>query len=192
MNRKKVAGTVLSLFAVMVVSAFTATMVTIKLPVARFGPFWGSSYAQDSARGWEQGGYVNTYIAAAANTLYVGDIVYLSANNAVAKSATAANYNAVAGVVVGGASTSNRTAPDSADLGTLAGLPGKRVFVARSGRAWVRTADSVYVGNPVMNGTVAGRAIRKAATLDSLMRTIGRAVFTIDSGKPLLVNVNVK
>lgn len=191
-RKKQLAALTALVVAVSLISAFTTFGLLTTYPVTRFGPFFTSNLAFDSARGWQVGGQIRTYVTAAANTLKVGDVVYLSANNTVAKSATVADYNAVAGVVVGGTSTSSRTTPDSADLGTTAALPGKFVYILSNGRAWVKTADSVYVGNNVIIGAVAGTVKRKPTTLDSLNRLIGRAVFTIDSGKPLLINVNVR
>lgn len=148
----------------------------------------------DSTSGGQAGGLVFQVLAGSNETLKVGDLTYWKANNSVGKSATLADYNAVAGVIVGGQSLSGSgVANDSASVGTTACAgTGKKCWLLVRGRAWMKTADSVYFGSQLIIGAVAGTVKRRAASLDSLNRIFGKANFTIDSGKKVAVNVNVR
>lgn len=183
----------LAAFTVLVaaVTAFSVVTSVYRIPTGFMTPVtrW------DSTSGGQAGGLIYLYLAGANETLKVGDVVYLKANNAIGKSATAATNNTVVGVVVGGQSlTGTGVGNDSSDVGTTACAgTGKKCWVMTEGRAWVKTADSVYVGQSVLPSTaVAGAVMRKPASLDSLKRGIGRANFTIDSGKKLLINVHTQ
>ena len=74
------------------------------------------------------GGLVRRFTA--SGTLLVGDAVYLSAANTVAKSATAANYVGFVGFVVGGSSLSPTMDVDpTVAVGTTASLTTTDVYV---------------------------------------------------------------
>lgn len=153
--------------------------------------FIGSLAGFDSTLGGQAGGYVVTKIA--NDSLKVGDVVFDTASNRVAKSATLAMYNKIVGVVVGGARTSARGVISSSGVGTLAATANQRVVVLQRGRAWMKSADSVYFGQEVIPSTaVAGTFKRRTTAIDSLHRIIGRAVFTKDSGQAVLVDVTIK
>lgn len=177
--------------AVAALTAFSVVTSVYRIPTGFMTPVtrW------DSTSGGQAGGLIYMYLAGSNETLKVGDVVYLKAANSIGKSATAATNNTVIGVVVGGQSLSGTgVANDSSDVGTTACAgTGKKCWVMTEGRAWVKTADSVYLGQSVLPSTaVAGNVMRKPATLDSLKRGIGRAQFTIDSGKKLLINVHTQ
>lgn len=168
--------------AVMVVTAATTAAVQ------RLGPFYTTLAPFDSTKGGQAGGMTFTYLA--NDSLKIGDVVYDSIGNRVAKSVTALSYSKRVGVVVGGARTSNRASYDSTDVGTLAATSSQRVIVAHFGRVWTKTSDSVYIGNNVIAGTAVAGTIKRASTIiDSSGRIFGRAVFTIDSGKKVLINL---
>lgn len=129
---------------------------------------WGTSRGTATELGSEIGGEVAEFIAAAA--LNVGDVVFLSADNTVNKSNTAANYNKFIGVVVGGESTGGYIAQDAQLTGTAAVVAasgvGKKVLVQYSGIARVISDAPVASGIPVTTGTTtAGRVIGGATAI---------------------------
>lgn len=101
------------------------------------------------------------YVFTAAATLLTGDVVYISAANTVAKSATAANLAGFAGVVVGGRATGYRPITESGRTGITAALVGQEVFVQRSGIVRVVADGVVTVGTTfsVIGATTSGRVI---------------------------------
>lgn len=102
--------------------------------------------------------FADCVIMVAAGTLLIGDVVYLSADNTVAKSTTAADYAAVIGVVVGGAQTGGLlTADDVANVGTNAALVGESVIVQTNGIATVIAAAALVRGTRLQVVTTAGR-----------------------------------
>lgn len=113
------------------------------------------------------GGDVAEFIAAA--TLNVGDVVFLSADNTVNKSNTAANFTKFIGVVVGGDSLGGYIAQDSDLKGTAAlqaATVGKTVLVQINGIARVISDAAVASGIPVTTGTTtAGRVIGGATAI---------------------------
>ena len=96
-------------------------------------------------------------VTTAAGTLLVGDVVYWSAANTVAKSATAADYAAFVGVVVGGAQTANLPTTALADVGTNAALVGESVIVQLRGIVTVIAAAAISLGTRLQVVTTAGR-----------------------------------
>lgn len=190
MNINKKGQALLTLIGLVVLTAFTA-IVTTKSPVTRIAGFYTSTVAWDSSTGGAVGGSTQLYIA--ADTEKVGNVVYFSAANAVSKSATLANYNALAGVVVGGASSNMQALVGRADVAQTAALPNKRVWVTKCGRAWMITDSAITAGNLVIPSVVtAGYIHAKPALIDSFYRTIGRAVTTAAAAGTTLVNVCVK
>ena len=118
------------------------------------------------------GGIVHAFTA--SGTLLVGDAVYLSAANIVAKSATAANYAGFVGFVAGGDSTGDII---GSPVGTTAATDGQLVLVQISGiaRAIVGatgfTAGSDFTAVPsaatagrIIPGTTAGQRVGVATT----------------------------
>jgi len=102
------------------------------------------------------GGDILPFTAAAA--LNIGDAVYISAADTVAKSNTPANYQKFAGIVVGGKATYNQVGTLSTDVGVAAAATGEIVLVQRSGKAWVVADAAIVAGALLTQGaTTAGR-----------------------------------
>lgn len=178
------------LFALLVMALSTAAYVT--MPVTYFGPYFNSQRPFDSLTGGQDGGQIRTYLA--FDSLAVGDYVYDTLVNKVARSATLLSYNTAAGIVVGGARTAMRptVAAAGADVGTLAATANQRVLVTKCGRVWVRTADSVYAGIMLIPGAVRGRLKRRTTAIDTFYRAAGKAVVPKDSGGLVLVDLNCR
>lgn len=155
--------------AVMALGAATVATVAPSSALRFQGPFWTTPQSFDSLGGGQVGGETRTYLAGA--TLLVGDVVYLSANNTVNKSASASNHEKVVGVVVGGRSTGMLNALDSADVGTTAATVGRPVVVLRQGRAWVMldtvtATDTIHAGDRIKPSTgIAGRVRPATASI---------------------------
>lgn len=116
----------------------------------------------------------------AAGTLLVGDVVYYSAANTVAKSSTAADYAGVVGVVVGGVQTNMQIASETPALvGTNAALVGESVIVQINGIATVIGAAAAVIGTRVQVVTTAGRvddaAFVAGQTVGILLETVTNA-----------------
>lgn len=185
-NRSRIAGLLVIVCAI-ALTAFTVT----KASVTRIAGFYTSTVAWDSATGGAVGGSTQLYIA--ADSEKVGNVVYFSANNTVSKSATLANYNAIAGVVVGGASQNQQALTARADVGQLAATANKRVWVTKCGRAWMIADSAVTAGNQVIPSVLtAGQLHAKPALIDTNNRTFGRVVLTAAAAGTTLVNVCVK
>jgi|SRR5678809_221714 len=182
------------LLFVMAVGAFTAFTTTYK-QVKTLGPYYNTTEKYSASLGGQAGGEVRIFLNG-VDTLIVGDVVYISANNTVRKSATLANYNKVAGVVVGGTKTNMSGATSAPAATDTAATAGQQVLVLTTGRAWVRV-DTVAVGIPA--GTliqpsiyVAGKVMAKAASIDSLNRVIGRMIDSGGLSTQALAHINVK
>lgn len=123
-------------------------------------------------------------IYTASGTLLVGDVVYFSADNTVAKAAVTANYVAFAGVVVGGESMQDYVAQDSeltSATQLTAALNGKRVIVQISGHARVIGGVTCAAGVAVTGSAItAGRVTTALATAGQIIGTmvVGNAVGT--------------
>lgn len=190
MNKLKI-GLLVGLVAV--VSAFSASMLTTTQPVARNIAFWASNIAYDSATGGMPGGHVRFTLA--ADTLKVGDVVYWSGNNKVAKSATLVKYDSLAGVVVGGVRTSMAASVAAADVGTLAGTANQVVIVLRSGRTWVpNDANGALVagGQIIPSNATAGAVETRTTAIDTFFRVIGKIVIGGNASTTVLAEINVK
>lgn len=161
------------------------------------GPYVYAQTPYDSTNINGIGGIVRVYMVAAADTERIGNVVYVSAKNTVTHSATLANYNALAGVVVGGASTSMKASTAVGDTSTIAALPGKQVLVLQSGRAWVLadTGAGFAPGTAVIpssKSAMGGRLAARTTAIDTFNRVFGRTIDTTISGKAVLVDVRVK
>lgn len=132
------------------------------------------------------GGLVRRFTA--SGTLLVGDAVYLSAANTVAKSATAANYVGFVGFVVGGSSLSASIDVDpTVAIGTTAALTATEVYVQTDGitrgivGATGFTAGTNFSAVPsaatagrIIPGTTAGQQL---GTVTTTQATAGSEVF---------------
>jgi hypothetical protein len=94
-----------------------------------------------------------------ASTLLIGDVVYVSAANTVAKSTTNANYAGFAGVVVGGATYDSQgsVCGDPTLVGQTAAVSGEFVLVQIDGIAYIKSDGAILAGSLVIpDATVAG------------------------------------
>lgn len=108
------------------------------------------------------GGEVNAFTA--AGTLLIGDCVYVSAANTVAKSATVGDYVTFAGYVVGGAATYGHVATLSTEVGQTAALVNQTVLVQNTGKVWGVADAAITVATKVCQGaSTAGRVDDAAA-----------------------------
>lgn len=193
MNRKKVL-TLVGIVGSILVMGFGSFLATT-MSITRFGPFFTSQVAFDSLGGGQPGGQGRWYRA--ADSLLVGDVVYISDTNKVAKSATLANYNTIAGVVVGGARLDGRTSVASADVGTLVATANQRVFVLTTGRTWMKSSNNAAIipGRRILpSDSIAGRfdTIITAALIDTQQRWIGRTITAGAALGTVLTSVNIK
>ena len=120
------------------------------------------------------GGEVNAFLA--AGTLLVGDVVYISAANTVAKSATVGDYVSYAGVVVGGKQTFGHVGTLAADVGDTAALVGELVLVQNTGKAWVTSDAAITVGARVSQGAVTAGRVDDVAGAATTSQTCGIAL----------------
>ena len=175
-------------------SVVTMAFVTTYASIARIGPFYTSTVGFDTAAGGQVGGQVR-YYKNGVDTLIVGDVVYLSANNTVRKSTTLANYNTIAGVVVGGNKTSMRGITSSPVSTDTAATANGTAIVLSCGRAYVRidAAAGIAPGLLIQPSTnVAGKVMAKASTIDSLYRSVGRLVDTGVVSTQVLANICIR
>lgn len=180
--------------AAVILSTAASIFVSSKSTVFRMGPFYNSTLAYDTAAGGQVGGEVRNY-KNGVDTLIVGDVVYISANNKVRKSTTLALYNTIAGVVVGGSFTSNRAVTSVPVATDTAALANGTALVMSCGRAYVRidAAAGIAPGLALQpSATVAGKVMARAASLDSLSRTVGRLVDSGIVSTSVLANVCIR
>lgn len=177
------------------VSGFT---IFASSQVRRIGPYWVSSNAYDSLTGGQVGGNVVIAInGESTDTLTVGMVVFWSDTNEVSVSATLANYNTIAGVVVGGKLTSDLAKDASGDVGTAAAAPGQRVILLKQGRAWMKLGQNaaVIAGRKLVpSDSVQGSVdtMLTAAVIDTHYRYIGRNIKAAGAVSAILVDVNIK
>lgn len=109
------------------------------------------------------GGIVLPFIATAA--LNVGDPVFTTAaaDNEVSKSATAADYQAGVGIVVGGAQTDYAAMQEDGIIGEPAAEAGELVFVMVLGKAKAVAQAAIAAGAKVGQSSVSGEVIGAAA-----------------------------
>jgi hypothetical protein len=180
------------LAAVAFVSAFSAVVTTV-YSVARVTPFSVSADAFVPLTGRQLGGVVNTFIA--ADTLRYGDVVFLATFDTVKKSSTLANYNTLAGVVVGGATRLGGVLYAASDSGTISAIAGQTVYVLRRGRAYVTNDANGTIaagGFVIPSDATAGAVETKTTAIDTNYRTLGKAVIGASASKFMLIDVNVK
>lgn len=193
MKRLKILGL---LCAVIALTAAATYSVATYYPIARFSPYYTSNAAWSVSSPGQAGGRVNTFTVGTADTLYFGDVVWLTgAGDSVHKSATLANYNTIAGVVVGGQRMSGGGGIARTDSGTMAGTAGQYVYVLKQGRAWVlNDANGTIAGgvSVIPSDATAGAVETRTTAIDTLFRTIGRVVVSTAASKFMLVDVNVR
>jgi hypothetical protein len=107
----------------------------------------------------EVGGRTVKFLA--AGTLLIGDVVYISAADTVAKSTTNADYAAFAGVVVGGQTWDNtgngQAATEAASVGQTAATVGQWVIVQIDGIARIKSDGAILATSLVIpDASVAG------------------------------------
>lgn len=139
------------------------------------------------------GGTVVEFVA--AGTLLVGDAVFLTSTDSkggeVNKSATAADYQTAAGIVVGGESTFMQVGTLSGDVGVTAATVGKRVLVQVNGKVWGVADGTVAVGARVGVGTgAAGRL--EDTTVATAGQTLGISLGAGTTGAAMLVLITIK
>lgn len=106
------------------------------------------------------GGTVHTMTAGA--NLNLGDVVFVSADKTVNKSAVSASYAGFFGVVVGGRATGFRVIILPNTTGLPAALSGQEVLVQASGNARVVAEGVITAGTTlsvISTGTTAGKVI---------------------------------
>jgi hypothetical protein len=177
----------------LVIATASVAFVATTSPVQRLGPGFTSSEAFDSLTGGQVGGEMRLYLA--DDTLRVGQVVYIKSRNKVAASATLANYNAIAGIVVGGARTSMQMAKRIADTSTVAATANQRVWVLNRGRFWVlidTVTAGIAAGKQLVPSAIAGRVTVKTINVDTFSRIFGKMVDTGIINKAALANINVR
>jgi len=103
------------------------------------------------------GGIVKRFTV--ASTILLGDVVYISAAETVAKSTTNSNYAKFAGIVVGGSSfdVSGAINVDSTLIGQTAAVSGGWVLVMISGIGYIKSDGAILAGSTVIpDASVAG------------------------------------
>lgn len=141
------------------------------------------------------GGFVKYYVTKSTDTLHICDIAYIDTLNAVAHSTTLANYNKIAGVVIGGRSTNMQGSTAAADCGSVASLPGRPVIVLREGRFWIQNDANAGVtagGLLIPSASVAGKARAATTAIDTLYRVFGRSILGGAVSTTLLAEISVK
>lgn len=114
----------------------------------------------------------NTVVMIAEAALKIGDVVFISAENSVNKSGTQADYQAAAGVVVGGGSSGGVDYGifDEGAVGLALVGAAKSVVVQVDGIAYVMAGDAVSAGNALTGDTAtAGRVIPTGATAGQII-----------------------
>lgn len=171
--------------------------------VQRIGSYWTTPFAFDSLTGGQVGGETRVYRVCSTETLYVAEVVYLSAtaDNTVCRSATLATNNNIAGVVVGGTQTGMQVVMSKPDTGTQAdtaafpsGTGNNRVIVLIRGRTWV-VSDSVQLASGtqlIPSTSVAGRVKARTTAIDTFYRVFGKLVDSALVKIPTLANINVR
>jgi hypothetical protein len=168
--------------------------------VSQVGAYYTTTQRWDSATGGAAGGSVRPYYA--ADSLRIGDAVYLSADNTVNASSTAAAYNKLVGVVVGGTKlgSSSMVATDASDAGTLAAIATTSstpqfVWVLSNGRAWMRNdaAAALLAGDEVIPSASSTARIKvRTAAIDTFYRVIGKVIVGGAASSTVPVAVSVR
>lgn len=195
---KKVLGLVLFVVAVSAATAFGTASFALTQIQRMTGSYWTPATNPDSLTGAGAGGRFHYAIVGTTDTLKAGDVVYWADTNKVKKSTTLANYNEIAGVVIGGAITGlNRAYNASGDVGTKVAAPGQFVMICKVCRVWMQSSNNAawLSGRRVLpSDSIAGRldTALTAAVIDSLHRTVGRTVSAASALGVVLVDVNIK
>jgi len=162
------------------VSAFSSNAFVTTYPLIRTGPAVTTTLPFDSTTGG-QAGCIQSRIFNANDSLRVGQVTYFTAKNKVDASATLANYNAIAGVVIGGARTSMATTFAIADTSTLAATANQRVILCITGRLYVlvdTVTGGIAPGKQIIPSLVKGRVKERSTAIDTFYRVFGKMVDT--------------
>ena len=138
-----------------------------------------SNLSEDNGESVDIGG--NVLVMLAGGTLLVGDCVLVNASGGqVAKTAVAADYQRVVGIVVGGENTNMEVLQDDALIGALvAATINQRVIVCISGICKAIADGTVSVGSKLTGGTAtAGRVKAGVITTDLVAGQSGSFVGT--------------
>lgn len=112
-----------------------------------------------------------------ANALNVGDAVFLSATGSVVnKSATALDYAARVGIVVGGSSLYGEIAQETGDVGKQAAAANGWVWVVVYGPALAVSEGGSTAGAKLLAGTVTAGRVKTGTTAGQV---IGYALDTV-------------
>lgn len=147
----------------------------------------------DSTNANQPGGVTKYYLA--NDSLRLGDVVYLSAANKVAKSATLADYNTLTGVVVGGVRTSMNANINRDTTQTLVATANQRVVVLRQGRYWLKcdtTTGGIAAGVQVIPSLVAGKVKARTTAIDTNFRVLARMVTACTASGIGAADINVR
>lgn len=176
---------------VLMVSAFTFGQSYVQV----LGPFYRSNAGFHTLMAGQAGGRVVYAVnGEATDSLRVGQVVYWSDTNQVAHSSTLAAYNTIAGVVVGGASTSMQAMTAITDTSTLAAVPDALAIVLTQGRTWVLNDGNgaITIGQRIIpSDATSGRSEVVTSAIDTNYRVIGKAVVPAASGTATLADVNI-
>ena len=196
---RKYLGLIAMVVSVAALTAFGTVKFAALTQIQRMsGSYWTPATNPDSLTGAGAGGRVHYAIAGTTDTLRAGDVVYWADTNKVKRSATLADYNAIAGVVVGGALTGANFAYNaSGDAGTQVAAPGQWVALCKTCRVWMRSSNNAawISGRRVLpSDSLAGRldTTLTAAVIDSQWRAVGRTVSAAAAVGAVLVDVNIK
>jgi hypothetical protein len=195
---RKYLGMISMVVAVAALTAFGTANFALTQIQRMSASYWTPATNPDSLTGAGAGGKFHYAIVGTTDTLKAGDVVYWADTNKVKKSATLANYNEIAGVVIGGAITGSAKAYNaSGDVGTNVAAPGQVVLICKTCRVWMRSSNNAawLSGRRVLpSDSIAGRldTALTAAVIDSLHRTVGRTVSAASALGVVLVDVNIK
>lgn len=178
--------------AMSVAAIAAVSFIGVTYPLSSVPIFYQSSNAWDSTTSGGIGGEVKVFLA--DSTVRVGSVVFISSRGHVKGSATLADFNATAGVVVGGDSTSMQIPLTIADTGIVAAKVNNKVIVMTRGRYWVLDSalNSHVIGGQIRGSGLNQRAALKPAALDSLSRVFARVVDTTGTGSTVLAQINVR
>ena len=195
---RKYLGMISMVVAVAALTAFGTANFALTQIQRMSASYWSPATAPDSLTGAGAGGRFHYAIVGTTDTLKAGDVVYWADTNKVKKSATLANYNEIAGVVIGGAITGSAKAYNaSGDVGTNVAAPGQVVLICKTCRVWMRSSNNAawISGRRLLpSDSIAGRVdtALTAAVIDSMHRFVGRSVSAASALGVVLVDVNIR
>lgn len=193
------AGTRLKGALVVALAVLSIAAVTFvaqpKYNTTLIGTYWATSQRFDSTKGGGIGCRVEVYNA--GDSEWVGDLTYLSAINTVKHDTVLANYNSIAGIVVGGQRLGMLSYADSTSVGTLAATSGQRVIICYDGRAWTThdTTATTLPGTQIIPSNRQGQRGRygsRTTAVDTFNRIFGKGLDTGLTARRTLVRITVR